>query len=296
MEFFGQTAASFDLASHTLRHADKLIKLSPKCSLVLNCLAKADGEVVTRDDLYEEVWPDSYNANESLSKAISELRKGLSAIGVADEVSVKTIAKSGYKLEIKSSNNDSNENRHNKLIKVLKSNKAISITVTITLALIIFLLLVFKKLPPNKKNKDVDGIAVLMVKSFSDDKKLQAIASGLTEGILHELANVQDLRVVARTSSEYYQFNPAPITEISKELNVSHIIEGSLQKSDDLFKITLQLIDGGNFSHVWSKTFTYQGDEIFEMQQEIALYVADYFEKDLTNQAENRSPANISVQ
>lgn len=116
-----------------------------------------------------------------------------------------------------------------------------------------------------------DGsIAVLPFADLSQDQDHQYFTDGLSEELLNLLVHVDDLRVASRTSSFAYRGSTLGIPEISKALNVGHILEGSVRKDGDRIRITAQLIEAGSDRHVWSESFDRELNDIFAIQAEIA--------------------------
>jgi TolB-like protein/Flp pilus assembly protein TadD len=117
---------------------------------------------------------------------------------------------------------------------------------------------------------DDRSIAVLPFADLSQDQDQQYFTDGLSEELLNLLVRVDDLRVASRTSSFAYRDSTLGIPEISKALNVGHILEGSVRKDGDRIRITAQLIEAGSDSHVWSENFDRELNDIFAIQDEIA--------------------------
>jgi TolB-like protein len=118
------------------------------------------------------------------------------------------------------------------------------------------------------------SIAVLPFVNMSGDADNEYFSDGLTETLLHMLAQLPELRVAARTSSFAFKGKDAGIEEISKALNVAHILEGSVQKSGNRVRITAQLIRAEDGFHVWSQNYDRTLEDIFAIQDEIANDVA----------------------
>lgn len=116
------------------------------------------------------------------------------------------------------------------------------------------------------------SIAVLAFDNMSDDEDY--FSDGLSEEILNLLANIKDLRVAGRTSSFFYKDKSQNLTIIGEELNVDHILEGSVRKSGDKVRITAQLISAEDGFHLWSKTYDREIHDVFAVQDEIASEVA----------------------
>ena len=118
------------------------------------------------------------------------------------------------------------------------------------------------------------SIAVLPFVNMSQDPNNEYFSDGLSETLLHKLAQIKGLRVAARTSSFAFKEQNVDIRTIGEQLDVSTIIEGSVQKSGDRLRIIAQLIDVADGSHLWSKNFDRPEEDIFAIQDEIAMEVA----------------------
>ncbi len=118
-----------------------------------------------------------------------------------------------------------------------------------------------------------DSVAVLPFVNMSRDEDNDYFSDGLTETLLHMLAQIPGLQVAARTSSFAFKGKNMDIREIADALQVAHILEGSVQQSGSQIRITAQLIRASDGYHVWSESFDRDGDDIFGVQDEIALKV-----------------------
>lgn len=127
-------------------------------------------------------------------------------------------------------------------------------------------------------NNETETIAVLPFESFVDDAEQQAFADGLTEEVLNSLAQIDNLRVTARTSSFAFKDSNQTIREIAAALGVQHVLEGSVRKSGDTIRVTAQLIRARDDSHLWSESFDRDLQDIFLIQEEIARAVAEVLE------------------
>jgi TolB-like protein/Tfp pilus assembly protein PilF len=117
------------------------------------------------------------------------------------------------------------------------------------------------------------SIAVLPFVNMSSDKEQEYFSDGISEELLNLLAKVPKLRVIARTSSFSFKGKEAAIPEIARALNVAAILEGSVRKSGDTVRITVQLIRASDSTHLWSETYDRQLNDIFKVQDEIAATV-----------------------
>jgi adenylate cyclase len=119
------------------------------------------------------------------------------------------------------------------------------------------------------------SIAVLPFVNMSSSREVEYFSDGITEEIINALAKIQDLKVTSRTSSFSFKGTNSTITEIGRQLNVSIILEGSVRLSGTSARITAQLIEVESDFHFWSETFDRDLKNIFTVQDEISLIIAD---------------------
>ena len=119
------------------------------------------------------------------------------------------------------------------------------------------------------------SIAVLPFVDMSEKKDQEYFSDGLADELLDLLSQVPDLRVPARTSSFYFKGKQVTVAEIAKALSVAHVLEGSVRKSGNTLRVTVQLIRAENGYHLWSKTYDRDIKDIFKVQDEIAGAVVE---------------------
>lgn len=119
------------------------------------------------------------------------------------------------------------------------------------------------------------SIAVLPFVNMSNDKENDYFCDGITEEIINALTKINQLKVIARTSSFAFKGKDVDIRKIGKQLGVNTILEGSIKKSQDRVRITAQLIDVTDGTHYWSKRFDRELLDIFDLEDEISLAIAD---------------------
>jgi len=122
------------------------------------------------------------------------------------------------------------------------------------------------------------SIAVLPFEDFSPDGDHAWFADGLTEEILNSLARTPDLLIASRTSSFSYRDTTLDIPTIAAQLNVAHILEGSVRRSDDRLRVTAQLIRVADDTHLWSENFDSSSEDSIEIQERIAIEIANALE------------------
>jgi adenylate cyclase len=117
------------------------------------------------------------------------------------------------------------------------------------------------------------SIAVLPFVNMSDDPANEHFADGISEELLNLLAAVPQLRVISRSSAFSFKGKDINVPLVAKQLNVAHILEGSVRKSGNRVRITAQLIEAASDTHLWSETYDRSLDDIFAIQDEVAAAV-----------------------
>ncbi len=126
-----------------------------------------------------------------------------------------------------------------------------------------------------KQKESTKSIAVLPFVNMSTNEENEYFSDGMTEEIINALAKIKGLKVTSRTSSFFFKNKNLPIPQIGRELKVSTILEGSIRLSGNKMRIKAQLIDVNEDFHFWSETFDRSMDDVFAVQDEISLLIAD---------------------
>ncbi len=143
---------------------------------------------------------------------------------------------------------------------------------------IIIGLLMFNILSGKKKsgefNELENSIAVLQFENLGSDEEQEWFSEGITDIIINQLSKIKEFRVLGRTSTIKYSSGDKTISEIGQELNVNLIIEGTVQRVSDEVRISIQLVRVQNEDHLWSEIYDREWNDIFSIQNDIALNVA----------------------
>jgi len=129
---------------------------------------------------------------------------------------------------------------------------------------------------------DKPSIAVLAFDNLSGDPEQEYFSDGIAENIITALSKVGELFVIARNSSFTYKGRPVKVQQISRELGVRYVLEGSVQRSGDRVRITAQLIDAKNGQHLWAENYDRDLKDIFEIQDEISMKIVTALRIELT--------------
>lgn len=139
--------------------------------------------------------------------------------------------------------------------------------------------------PDQPRPHSPNSIAVLPFLNMSDDPANEYFSDGITEELLNLLAQVQNLRVISRSSVFTFKGEDIDIPTVARRLNVAHVLEGSVRKSGNRVRITAQLIEASSDTHLWSGTYDRNLDDIFAIQDEIAGAVVDELKVTLLGEA-----------
>jgi adenylate cyclase len=135
------------------------------------------------------------------------------------------------------------------------------------------------------------SIAVLPFADMSPEGDQEYLSDGIAEELLNLLAQIPDLQVAARTSSFSFKGKDVKIVDVARELNVAHVLEGSVRKAGNRVRITAQLIKANDGFHLWSETFDRTLDDVFAIQDEISAAVVAVLKVHLLGEA----PKSVEV-
>lgn len=258
-------------------------RIDPKVMQVFAALLDAGGEVVSRETLLETAWPGAAVSDEVLTRCIYALRRHLAGAGGNESYRnlLETLPKRGYRLNLAPQLATPATAPRGAARRPASLGPVIAATVAAlgVLAVVAWLFILPRDTAPDETaNRPAAesplAIAVLPFINMSADPNEQYFADGLSEELINLLARTLDIRVIARTSSFAFRDSSADIGSIAARLGVSHLLEGSVRKDGDRLRITAQLVDARDDSHVWSETFDRHANDRFAVQDEIATAVA----------------------
>ena len=244
--------------------AGNRIELRNKSSEVLAYLAERPGMIVAKSDIMEAIWPDVTVSDESLTQCIADIRR---ALGDKDQDLLQTHIGKGYSLNIA---DDAPVQRTR-----APAWAAVGLVILAMAALAIWLL---------SAEREPDGptrIAVLAFEDLSPGDDQGHLGDGIAEGIITELARYPELAVIARNSSFSFRDSATDVVEIAEKLRADFVVEGSMQKSGDRLKVTVQLINARDSTHHWAHEFETDLDDYFDVQSRIVLGVATHLGREL---------------
>jgi TolB-like protein/DNA-binding winged helix-turn-helix (wHTH) protein len=248
----------FDTVVRDLHDADGgRVELRNKSSEVLARLALQPGKVVSKSEIMDAVWPDVAVSDESLTQCVVDIRR---AVGDKDQRILTTHVGKGYSLSVGSSMAGSRVSSLQAMVVVL----ALAVTGAAGWW--------FSRLDPAAS--DTARIAILAFDDLSAGEDRGWLGDGIAEGVTTELASYREFLVIARNSSFSFRDKPVDITEIAAQLDADYIVEGSKQKSGNRLRVTAQLLDGRDGTHIWAHEFDADIGELFDVQSQIARSIS----------------------
>jgi TolB-like protein/DNA-binding winged helix-turn-helix (wHTH) protein len=269
-----------DLQRGSLTRDGAEIALRPKSFAVLQYLLEHAGQLVSREELLDAVWPGVVVTDGSVAQCLIELRR---ALGDDQRTMIRTVPRRGLIFDVPV-RVEGAAAAPTPSKRSASAKKGWTLAAGIAVMAVLAFWWVEGRRPaeaPNATPEPADtSIAVLRFADLSPAGDNAWLADGLSEEIMHRLAQSPSLRVIARVSS--FAVEGLAAAEIAERLDVSHVLEGSLRRQGDAIRVTAQLIDAGTSSHIWSRTYDRKVDNIIGLQEEIAHAVADSLHASLT--------------
>jgi TolB-like protein len=235
-----------DLGLRQLARDGNPVKLGNRALDILCILAAAGGEIVTKDELMGRVWSGLVVEESNLQVHVSALRKALDEKDGA--IHLVTVPGRGYRLMgVRPSQARSEE----------------------------------PDLPANSAASERPSIAVLPFQNMSNDPDQDYFADGMVEEIIAGLSRIKWLVVIARNSTFTYKGKAVDVRQAGRELGVRYVLEGSVRKSANRLRITAKLIEAETRAQLWTERYDTALDDIFTVQDEIAMSVIGAIEPGL---------------
>ena len=280
-----------DLQSGDLRKNGTRFKLQNQPFRVLAALLERPGQVVTREDLRERIWPNDSTGDfdHAINLAIGKLRTSLGDSADVPHL-IETVPKRGYRFICTVEANGIHQDgaRQNEPLPGQRWKLRLSALLLISIAVVALLLgysnLRSKLISRPSPEIQIHSLAVLPLKSLSSDQNQDYFAEGMTDSIITELGKIGALQVISHQSVMQYKGTTKSVPEIARELNADAIVEGSIMRVGQQVRITVQLIDGRTDYHLWADSYQRDAGAILSLQNDLAKDVAAQVKVKLTPQ------------
>jgi TolB-like protein/DNA-binding winged helix-turn-helix (wHTH) protein/Tfp pilus assembly protein PilF len=322
-------AFTADLQTGELVKNGTKIRLQVQPFQVLVLLLRRAGEMVTREELREKLWPENtfVDFDDGLNTAIRKLRQVLG--DSADHPKyIETLPRRGYRFI--GSLSDASTSKANavpalsELVIEQQSSAASEGVVTspaasethrrwklwataaamVGLVVLVGVLLLLARLDAGGWRENflaraatihIRSIAVLPLENLSGDTAQEYFVDGMTDALVSELAHISSLNVISRTSSMRYKGTHKPLPEIARELNVDGIVEGSVVQSSERVRVNAHLIQAATDRHLWTGIYERNLGDAVVLQSEVAQAIANAIQLQLTPQEQARLARKQSV-
>lgn len=305
-----------DLSSRELLRHGRVVRLHQQPFEILAMLLEHPGELVTREDLRQRLWPSNtfVNFDLGLNSAIKKLRDALRD-SADDPRYVETLPRRGYRfigtIEPESTGGPRAEAMANETVSPPEGthvpraygrwlrDPATRWTVAAATTLVAALTL---QGPVSRRHSTaasgmpaIHALAVLPLENLSGDPGQDFFADGMTDALITYLAQIGSVKVISRTSVMPYRGTHKPLPDIGGELHVDAIVEGAVIRAGDRVRIDAQLVEAATDRHLWSATYERSVSEVTSVQTDIARAVASEIRGMLTPAEEARLSHSPSV-
>lgn len=288
---------SLDSMGRLLLREGKPVAITPKVADTLLLLVENAGNVVEKDELLKKIWPDEFVEEGSLARSISVLRKALGD-GAEGQEFIATIPKRGYRFVAPVTIRESGPSQPTaakvagpyhpqtpEQRRVLRHRLVVAGVVLLSLLLAYIPARRFLVRSQRPGGKTI--IAVLPFQNLTGDSTQEFVSDGLTEEMITRLSavNYDQLGVIARTSTMSYKGTNKPVDQIGRELGANYILEGSIRSWGQKVRISAQLIQVNDQTHVWAQSYERNSGDILALQGDVAQAIAGQINVTLTPHA-----------
>jgi TolB-like protein len=223
------------------------VALRPKSLDLLLELARNPGHILSRDELFDAVWPDVTVTEDSIAQCVHEVRR---AIGDPEGRILRTIVKRGYCLDVEES---------------VPPTAAPPTAAP-------------EHAPSAQTAEGRPSLVILPFQSIPYDPETEWFADGIVEEITTALSRFRSLFVIARNSAFTFKGQPVDVRDVGQRLGVRYVLEGSVRRALGQLRVTGQLIDAETGGHVWADRYDGVLSDVFELQDQITAAVAGVLE------------------
>ncbi|HMM87816.1 winged helix-turn-helix domain-containing protein [Bradyrhizobium sp.] len=232
-----------------------IVPLRPRAWLLLRLLATRAGRLISKDEIMDEVWPDCEVTEDSLVHAVGDVRR---ALGYVDRSALRTVPRRGYMLAISES-------------QICGPGRSIAVALE-------------PPAPPEPPPPSAIprlSIVVLPFANLGDDPEQEYFADGVTDSLTTDLSRIAGAFVIGRNTAFTFKGKAVDVREIGRELSVRYVLEGSVQRGDNRFRLNVQLTDTQTRTQVWAERFDKSAADLLDMQDEIVSRLANTLNAEL---------------
>jgi len=301
-----QAKAIFEFGPFRLDPAERLllrekvpVQLPPKVFDALVVMVESRGRLLGKDELLRAVWPDSFVEESNLALYISILRKALRD-GEDGLQCIETVPRHGYRFvaevrEVADARSESIVPEPVSPWNHFRRPVFVLATVLVILAAVLISILPIWKKHRAPGPAPIQSLAVLPLQNLSGDPAQQYLADGMTEALITDVAKIPGLKVISRTSIMQYKDSNKRLPIIAQELGVDGIVEGSVLRSGDRVRITIQLVRGTTDQHIWAESYERDLRDMVTLQSEVSRSIAVQIQKEIAPPSSQRLTTSAAV-
>jgi len=281
MQRIGDSEVYFDRCSQKLFFDGEETRLDPIIGSLLQYFLDNAQRTISREELNEHVWGGKNVSDDAINRCISVLRKSL---GGKQQTYIKTVPKVGYCFNISVTSTLFLTDNNIAPVQSKFNYKIISISMFLLLFICIIAFNIMTKagisnaIEVQPEIKDLK-LAVLPFINMNTDRKQSYFSNGIAEEILNSLARIPELNVISRSSSFIFNNQARDISSIAKKLDVVHIVEGHILKSDSEVHIQVNLINTQLNKTMWSASYETEVNNLFVIEDEISRNIVNALAK-----------------
>ncbi|MFO7551161.1 MAG: winged helix-turn-helix domain-containing protein [Haliea sp.] len=279
-----------DCAANRLCRGDTEVKLESRVMAVLHYLAQHPGELVTRESLEQAVWGNTVVGYDALTGCIAKLRKVLGDDPRTPRY-IETISKKGYRLigEISGAARDERAPSVQAVPKRTSRRATLATVAAIGLLLLAAFWLLADRDIATATPPDRPSIAVLPFANIGGGTEQDYFSEGITADLTTALSKLSGLLVIAHASADNWRGSPADIRQVADALGARYILDGSIRRSEDRLRITVNLVDATNEFVLWSEKYDRKQDDIFAVQDDITASIVNTLAIRFTEEEKRRT-------
>ena len=293
-----------DTGERVLLRDGQAVPVPPKVLEVLLELVKNHGHIVEKEDLLKRVWPETFVEESAIAQSIFTLRKLLGDIAEGHGY-IETVPRRGYRFvapveelrdeppaPVKTPDQSAVAAPRNRFLFLRIASAAVALIVVVAGYFLWPRSAHLASEPPPKIM-----LAVLPFANFTNDPQQDYFSTGLTEEMITQLGSLEPTRlgVIARTSAMQYKDTKKDVREVGRELGVDYILEGSVRRQGDQVRITAQLIQVKDQTHLWARDYDRNLQDVLALQSDVAGEIAREIKLELTPEERTRLAKALSL-
>jgi TolB-like protein/tetratricopeptide (TPR) repeat protein len=258
---------TFDTDRRELRRGVEVLSITPQVFDLLECLIRSRERVVTKDDLINAVWNGRIVSDAALTTRLNAARTAIGDSGEKQRL-IKTLPRKGFRF-----------------VGAVQEAQTVAVEPVGSVAR-------SRESTPTPSPPRL-SIVVLPFTNLSGDPEQEYFVDGVTESLTTDLSRINGAFVIARNTAFTFKGKPVDVKKLGRELNVCYVLEGSVQRSGNRLRVSVQLIDAETGNHLWAERFDKPVADLFDMQDEIVSRLANMLHAELIAAEARRAECSL---